>query len=271
MADPRSESPESPLCPQTHIRTSARRMCQARSSSWERRRARHVLTWRALVRQPWGRLSLERSEGCPLPAWDYKFQRLQGLLLGARILPPLTSARKPTICSSFLDLNKGQTTPVPTDAGQALNEQRGSGAWWGLWRAGFTAMQESGPTAVGKWEAWIVMEIDGQGILVVSNPVRGQMTLCLWIRFGPRAPVCGLCLRAEAGGWERAVCLGNSWDSLRPVSPWPGLAGTPRVESWDSPGDSQAWTAGEAPSRLHKSSFPPPPHPSPGVCQDLNG
>lgn len=160
---------------------------------------------------------------------------------------------------------------MPTDAGQALNEQRGNGAWWGLWRAGFTAMQESGPTAVGKWEAWIVMEIDGQGILVVSNPVRGQMTLCLWIRFGPRAPVCGLCLRAEAGGWERAVCLGNSWDSLRPVSPWPGLAGTPRVESWDSPGDSQAWTAGEAPSRLHKSSFPPPPHPSPGVCQDLNG
>lgn len=112
---------------------------------------------------------------------------------------------------------------MPTDAGQALNEQRGNGAWWGLWRAGFTAMQESGPTAVGKWEAWIVMEIDGQGILVVSNPVRGQMTLCLWIRFGPRAPVCGLCLRAEAGGWERAVCLGNSWDSLRPF---------PRGQAW---------------------------------------
>lgn len=53
----------------------------------------HALTWRALVDgQPWGRLSLERSEGCPLPAWDYKFQCLQGLLLGAQILPLLPSA-----------------------------------------------------------------------------------------------------------------------------------------------------------------------------------
>lgn len=53
----------------------------------------HVLTWRALVeRQPWGGLSLERSEGCPLPGWDCKFQCVQGLLLGAQILPPLISA-----------------------------------------------------------------------------------------------------------------------------------------------------------------------------------
>lgn len=95
--------------------------------------------------------------------------------------------------------------------------------------------------AAGKREAWILMEIDGQGILVVSNPIEDKrFSVSLWIWFGPRAPVCSLCLWAEARGWEHTLCLGNSWDSLCPVSPWPGLArdtqGRELRQPWGQPG-----------------------------------
>lgn len=63
--------------------------------------------------QPWVSRAWEGQLSC-------KALRLQGLLLGVQILPPLTLPEIPPFVFLFLALGKCQTTPGPTGARQVL-------------------------------------------------------------------------------------------------------------------------------------------------------
>lgn len=66
-------------------------------------------------------------------------------------------------------------------------------------------------------------------------------------------PIYGLCLLAEAGTWELAMCSGEVPGLSVFSSPWPGRGEDTRGGGLGLSGERQAWTTGEALSCLQKS------------------